>query len=182
VFGRAGSHEEGRTTRELACAESAGRFAPGRSATLGVALVVGVVLAACAPSATSGSAGAVVPGTVVVEMGNFFFKPAVITLKAGDRVTLRLINPSAIEHDFFAGRQPDPVAGRYADDFFKDVQVEVSGAGRATRETGAFRVLVEPLGTAQIVFAVPDRKGTYEIGCFLPGHYQAGMMGKLVVQ
>ena len=29
---------------------------------------------------------------------------------------------------------------------------------------------------------VPDRTGPYEIGCLEPGHYLAGMVGKIVIE
>lgn len=42
---------------------------------------------------------------------------------------------------------------------------------------------VEPGGFASVTFALPaDRRGEWEIGCFVPGHYEAGMKATLVVR
>lgn len=150
-----------------------------RPAPLRVALLLILALAA---ACGGGDLGPPPPGAIVIEMGNFFFKPAEIVLKAGERATLRLNNPSTVEHDFYVGQQPDPAAARYAVDLLKDVEVQSSGKARVMRGGGVFRVLVQPLGSAEITFTVPDRKGTYEIGCFLPGHYQGGMKATLVVE
>lgn len=129
-----------------------------------------------------GNLGTPPPGAIVIEMGDFFFRPANVTLSAGERAVVRLNNASSVEHDFYVGQQPDPVNTRYAVDFFRDVEVEFTGKGKVMRGGNVFRVLVQPLSAAQITFTVPERKGNYEIGCFLPGHYQGGMKGTLVVE
>lgn len=36
--------------------------------------------------------------------------------------------------------------------------------------------------TVEITFTVPDQKGSYDYLCSFPGHYTAGMTGKLIVE
>lgn len=146
--------------------------------------VLGALIAlACGAGATAsarpaGAAG----GAVEIEMGNFFFKPETIRVKVGERVTLRLMNRTTVEHEFMAGRRPNPGEGGYAEDLFKGVEVAASGGKAERGHGGGFEFEVEPGKTGELTFTAPDRKGTYEIGCFVPGHYQAGMKGKLVVE
>lgn len=121
--------------------------------------------------------------TVRIEMRNFDFLPATIGLRAGERVTLQFLNRSPLEHEFMAGQGKQAMGG-YETDFFKDVEVTAKG-GKVERggHSGAFELEVAPhMGTAELTFVVPDRPGTYEIGCFIPGHYEAGMKGILKVE
>lgn len=143
-----------------------------------------LIALACRAGATASArpAGQAAGGAVEIEMGNFFFKPETIRVKVGERVTLRLMNRATVEHEFMAGRQPNPGEGGYAEDLFKGVEVAASGGKAERGHGGGFELEVERGKTAELTFTAPDRKGTYEIGCFVPGHYQAGMKGKLVVE
>lgn len=140
-----------------------------------------LLLAACAPTVGGAPAGEASGRTVEVELGTFFFKPDPIVLKAGERVTLKLVNKSTVEHEFMAGQAPSTDGKGYAEDLFKDVETEVVGA-KVEREHAGFEVVVAAGKTGQLRFTVPAAKGTYEVGCFLPGHYQAGMKGELVIE
>lgn len=44
-----------------------------------------------------------------------------------------------------------------------------------------FHVHAEPGETVRASFVAPDEPGEYEVGCYLPGHYEQGMKGTLVV-
>lgn len=45
-----------------------------------------------------------------------------------------------------------------------------------------FMVQVEPGETVEVTFTLPeDRAGEWEIGCFEPGHYEAGMHATLTL-
>ncbi|MFQ5524550.1 MAG: plastocyanin/azurin family copper-binding protein, partial [Acidimicrobiia bacterium] len=57
---------------------------------------------------------------------------------------------------------------------------ESEGADHAD-DHGAM-IEVEPGGEITLRFTIPaDATGTYEMGCFLPGHYDAGMKGTVTV-
>lgn len=142
--------------------------------------VAAIIATACG----AGSSPRADVGTAVrIDMLNFAFAPQTIRLKAGERVTLRFVNRSPLEHEFMAGRGPEPMGG-YAEDFFKGVDVDTrSGKAERSGHGGAFELEVAPhMGTGEISFVVPGTKGSYEFGCFVPGHYQAGMKGTLVVE
>lgn len=150
------------------------------SAALG-AIIATACGGGAAPAARDGTAQG--GTTVQIDMSNFTFAPQTIKLKAGQRVTLRFVNRSPLEHEFMAGRMPDAMGG-YAEDFFKGVDVDTrSGTAERSGMGGAFELKVAPhMGTGEISFVVPGTKGSYEIGCFVPGHYEAGMKGTLVVE
>lgn len=140
-----------------------------------------ILLAACAPSASQPPTAAQ-PAAIQIELKDFAFKPSRITLKAGQSVTLKLVNSDVVEHELLAGRQANATDGGYREDLFKDVRLEIKGGKASSHGLPGNGVLVEAGKTAEVSFTVPDKKGTYEIGCFVPGHYVAGMKGTLVVQ
>lgn len=148
-----------------------------------VLVSLGIVGSACGGGTGPRSIGASGGGAVRIEMTNFAFSPSHLTLRAGQRVTLQLENMSPIEHEFMAGRDPMTMGG-YTTDLFKGIDVQAKGG---TTEhgghSGGFELKVPPhMGRAELTFVVPDRKGSYEIGCFLPGHYEAGMKATLNIE
>jgi uncharacterized cupredoxin-like copper-binding protein len=43
-------------------------------------------------------------------------------------------------------------------------------------------IMVEPGGQVELTLTLPaDAEGVWEMGCFIEGHYEAGMLGQLVV-
>ncbi len=158
-----------------------------RCLLVGLLLIgTGLIAAACAPATTSSTAAG--PQVVQVKMGEFYFKPQAIRLKAGQQVRIEIVNEGKIEHEFMLGREVEMEGGKpahYEKDFFDGIQVS------HTEEKGEFKL--EPMhgteveldegGKATLSFTVPtDRKGNWEVGCFAPGHYEAGMKGVLVVE
>lgn len=145
-----------------------------------LAPILALAAAACAPAGTPPAAQG---GTRVVQINleNFAFKPASVTLKAGERVTLKLVNVTDVEHEFTAGRQAQAATGGFREDFFAGVKLDTVGASSIVGHEGG-GVRVDPRKTGEVTFTVPDKKGSYEVGCFVPGHYLSGMKGTLVVQ
>jgi uncharacterized cupredoxin-like copper-binding protein len=53
--------------------------------------------------------------------------------------------------------------------------------GHHDEEGGDLYVQVAPGETGELLFTVPDDMTLYtEIGCLIPGHYEAGMAGEIV--
>lgn len=141
-----------------------------------------MTLSACAaPAAPAG-------GAITVELGDFYFKPVRLELPAGQTVTLQLINKGKVEHEFMIGREVEYHEGKpegFEHDFFAEVKVTytVEKGKVEQEEEHGFEVELEPGGKATLTFTVPaDRKGEWEIGCFVPSHYEAGMKGTLIVR
>lgn len=152
------------------------RIVTGLALTLAATACVAPSARPAGPAAADGSR------VVEVQMSNFSFAPSRLVLTAGERVTLRFVNMSPLPHEFMAGRKAH-AGGGYEEDLFRGVDVDVR-AGEGSRGHGdAFELEVAAhMGTGAISFVVPDRPGTYEIGCFEPGHYEAGMKGELVIR
>lgn len=117
-----------------------------------------------------------------ILMQNFAFTPNVLTLQPGEKVTLQFKNGDPIEHEFMAGRDPSPGHG-YGQDLFKGVETTPrSVAERGMGHGGDLVALRVPAGqTATMTFVVPASSGRYEFGCFVEGHYEAGMKGALAI-
>ena len=139
-----------------------------------------VVFAACA-----GTAGAdrEQGRKIEIQMKDFAFAPTVLTLEAGQKITLLLRNPDTVEHEFMAGREPMRDGG-YKQDLlaFFEIAPTPTADHAMGHGTEAVSVRVQPGGTATISFVVPGAFGRYEFGCFLPGHYEAGMKGALTIE
>lgn len=125
---------------------------------------------------------------VRITLGEFYFAPNVITLKSGQMVTFVLVNKGKLGHEFMLGRGPfrheDGMIHGYKYDFFRAMNLSFSGskgAAFAIEDTGT-EVALEPGASARLTFMVAaDRTGTWQFGCFVPGHYQAGQKGTLTV-
>lgn len=174
-----------------------------RRTLVGLLGAIGLVLSACSASASSSTSTSSPPESdpgrptqmpgvpsadvgrlIDITMDNFAFTPATITLRAGERVTLRFVNRSAIPHEFMAGRDVNPDGMGYRIDFFDGVDPVATGgmSGMEEEMGGGYELELQGGEIGEITFTVPDRPGTYEFGCFIPGHYQAGMRGTLVVE
>lgn len=163
-----------------------------RPAAIGAILVVVLALVLVGIGLTRGLGVAATPlfpssGGTRLAMGEFYFKPGTVTLQAGQQVTIELVNEGAIEHEFMVGRDVHREDNRpegYKHDFFAGVDIHYTiEGGELERKPGhGTEIELKPGGRAVLTFTVPaDRVGEWEIGCFVPGHYEAGMKGKLVV-
>jgi len=110
----------------------------------------------------------------VVEGRNWGFDPEVIEIPVGQRVKLTLVNDGRAEHDVEVG-------GLIAD------HIEIAGGMAHSDRLGgggheADVVAAHAMaGTNASVIFTPTEAGVYEFACTLPGHKEAGMVGKLIV-
>jgi len=140
---------------------------------IAIAFAAMLVIAACG--------GGVAPAggrTITIEMSDFAFSPSAIDLTPGERVTLTFRNVGAIEHEFMAGSEPMMGTG-YGQDWLARAKLD-AGKSHDTGHAGeGVRVMARK--SAELRLVVPAEKGEFEFGCFVAGHYEAGMKGKLVV-
>jgi len=137
-----------------------------------------LVLAACSSGAVPAGASAG-ERTITVEMRDFGYSPSTIKLAPGERVTLVVKNAGTVEHEFMAGR--NAMAGKGYERDWLVMAVGEHGSGHDMGHTGS-GTRVAPKNNASLSLVVPAEKGEFEFGCFVPGHYEAGMKGKLVVE
>lgn len=126
-------------------------------------------------------------GAIRIVMGEMFFRPDRVSVAEGQQVTIELVNEGVVEHEFMVGREVREEEGRpegYVQDFFEGVDTEFSGeAAELERGEHGTEVYAEAGGSGVLTFTVPNGSaGEWEIGCFVPGHYEAGMRGTFVVE
>jgi plastocyanin len=131
------------------------------SLILGVIMLLGLVLSACSGNAGASSSG----GTnVTITMADFSYTPATLTVPAGKVVNVTLINKGSVAHTWVLLKTPIQAP---ADDKAKgDTIVSQS---------------VDAGKTATFNFTAPAA-GSYQVVCDLPGHLEAGMEMKVIVQ
>ena len=135
--------------------------------------------------------------TVNIEMTDLAFSPKTLEVKAGETVRFVLVNKGQLLHEFNLGD-----AAMHAEHQKEMLKMQQSGAMTTTgmhhagMDHGAMgqgsmpmagmthddpnSVLVEPGKTAELTWTFTKATGL-EFACNLPGHYQAGMVGKLNV-
>ena len=111
---------------------------------------------------------------ITLDAEEWLFEPAVLEVPVGHRVELSLVNHGMVEHDVEVVGVP-----------VEDIEV-VSAVERHERlggghhDEGVIAAHAEPGTTATVVFTATE-VGEYEFACTIPGHKEAGMVGKLVV-
>jgi len=131
--------------------------------------------------------------SVEVVMGDMSFTPTAIEIKAGETVRFVLVNKGQLLHEFNLGD-----AAMHAKHQQEMLQMQQSGmltptgmkemdhGSMAGMDHGSMKhndpnsVLVEPGKTAELTWTF-SKATSLEFACNIPGHYQAGMVGKLTV-
>ncbi|NWA81972.1 plastocyanin/azurin family copper-binding protein [Pseudomonas sp. D2002] len=129
--------------------------------------------------------------TVEVVLQDISFSPKSLDVKAGETVRFVLVNKGQLLHEFNLGD-----AAMHAEHQKEMLKMQASGMLTATgmgnmdhsaMGHGAMKhddpnsVLVEPGKTAELTWTFAKATGL-EFACNIPGHYQAGMVGKLTVE
>jgi uncharacterized cupredoxin-like copper-binding protein len=151
---------------------SPGRRGPGRRwsvAAVAVAVAVGAAgLGVARLADRDAPPPAMGPGDVTVEIDveHSLFTPAGLRVVEGTRLRFVVVNGDPIAHELIVG--PPDVHARHAEGTEAEhpsIPGEVSvGAGLSAVTTFTF-----------------DAPGTFEFACHLPGHYEYGMRGEVVV-
>jgi uncharacterized cupredoxin-like copper-binding protein len=162
-----------------------------------LAVAAGMLVTAAPAPATSGV------HRVTLAMREFALQPAVLYLKAGERVELVLQNRGAAEHEWSAGRGlvDVPYEKGFRTDLLAILKPQVRGQGYHVEQLMTAKldaeesiegetarrlsqeVVVQPGGYAVLDFTVPQSaKGRWRMGCFLPGQYESGMYGAILIE
>jgi len=116
--------------------------------------------AAPLPAEVSGSGGET-DSEVVIEAGDFFFRPAEFTVRRGEPVRLVLENAGRAQHDLVV------------------IGLPIRDAGGRTRN--GFSLAVAAPGQTVSAVITPLESGRFEFFCSVAGHRQLGMVGTLEV-
>jgi uncharacterized cupredoxin-like copper-binding protein len=119
--------------------------------------VVGLLLGALLTACGGGAGGTGGTGSLVIEMGDLYFKPNTLTAKPGQTLQITLDNRGSLEHNF--------------------VLYDADG------QTVLFeKDAIQPGQKVNISLKAPEKPGTYQYVCTVPGHKEGGMVGTLTVQ
>jgi uncharacterized cupredoxin-like copper-binding protein len=138
--------------------------------------------------------------SVEVVMADMTFTPKSIEIKAGETVRIVLVNKGQLLHEFNLGdaamharHQQEMLqmqqsgmltpTGMKAMDHGAMAGMDhgaMAGMGHAMQHDDPNSVLVAPGKTAELTWTF-SRATSLEFACNIPGHYQAGMVGKLTV-
>ena len=130
------------------------------TATVGAMVVLAVTASGCAAP----------PRAIEVEAREFSYAPAEVRLERGKAYALRLRNEGALLHDWSIDRMP-----------MRDVRVEQSAAHYMHGSGPAMHMAAARGATSTLTFT-PTEAGTYDVYCAEPGHREAGMTARVVVE
>ncbi len=113
---------------------------------------------------------------IEVRTEDFRFVPDTITVKVGETIRLKLENYDPVLHD-------------YTTDEAEFIILEASGASHGDHDVDTeAQVSLQPLHIAaeanehgELVFEATDA-GEYVFYCSVPGHVEAGMVGKVIIE
>jgi uncharacterized cupredoxin-like copper-binding protein len=102
--------------------------------------------------------------------GKMMFVPNRIEVRRGEQIRFVLRNAGALEHEFVLATKQEN--RKHAEEMRKNPDME-------HEDPNMTRVAASK--TRELVWRFTKR-GTFEFGCLIPGHYEAGMIGTVVVK
>ena len=132
--------------------------------------------------------------TVEITLGDMYYEPDSVQVKAGETVRFLLKNEGALLHEFSLGNAAvhaehqkhmlmmqqmgmlTPTAMQHDMSKMDHSQHDMSGMAHDDPNT----VMLEPGQSAELTWTF-SQSTPIEFACNVPGHYQAGMVGKLTI-
>jgi uncharacterized cupredoxin-like copper-binding protein len=109
--------------------------------------------------------------TINVDMSDKMrFAPAELTIKRGETVRFRVRNSGQVLHEMVLGTMADLKA-----------HAELMRKHPGMEHDEAYMAHVAP-GKAETMIWQFTKAGEFHYGCLVPGHFEAGMIGKVVVK
>ncbi|NBB59414.1 copper-binding protein [Pseudomonas sp. ODNR1LW] len=130
--------------------------------------------------------------SIEVDMADMTFTPKSIEIKAGETVRFVLVNKGQLLHEFNLGdaamhaRHQQEMLQMQEHGMLTPTGMQamdhsaMAGMGHAMQHDDPNSVLVAPGKTAELTWTFSEAT-RLEFACNIPGHYQAGMVGKLTV-
>jgi uncharacterized cupredoxin-like copper-binding protein len=108
--------------------------------------------------------------TIEVGMGDDMrFSPSNIKLKRGETIRFVVKNNGALKHEMVLGNMKE--LKEHAEMMRKNPEMEHADPNAVT---------VEPGKTGELIWQF-TKTGTFDFACLVPGHFEAGMVGKIIV-
>ena len=130
-----------------------------------------LALVALVGACSAGGAAATPPTRTidVITTDEMRYEPATYDFAVGDRVLFRVQNTGKLVHEFFVGTAADQTTH----------ETEMQAGHSMHNHTNSVSVEPGQTQTLELTFA---RAGTLEVGCHVPGHWDAGMRGTITVR
>ena len=128
--------------------------------------------------------------TIEIKMLDNYYEPESISVKQGETVRFIIKNDGEFVHEFNIGTAAMHTAHQEemmtmfehgvleADKINYDMMKMDMGNGKTMEHNDPNSVLLEPGKSGEIVWKF-TKAGKIEFACNIPGHYDAGMMGKI---
>lgn len=108
--------------------------------------------------------------TIAVGMAdNMRFTPDKLAIKLGETIRFQVKNSGKVMHEFVIGTKAE-----------NDKHAEMMIKFPAMEHDEPYMAHVAPGKTGEIIWTF-NRAGQFEFACLIAGHYQAGMVGKIMV-
>ncbi|HVA54807.1 MAG TPA: cupredoxin family protein [Gammaproteobacteria bacterium] len=119
---------------------------------------------------------------IAVKADDIFFNPKSITVKAGETVKFIVTNTGQLPHEFVLGDRAEQAQHEKQMQAMRNMPMQgkdgISMPGMDNDPNGIF---IAPGETKTLVWTF-TRPGTVEYACHEPGHYAAGMVGRITIQ
>ncbi len=102
--------------------------------------------------------------------GKMWFSPDRVEVKVGEQIEFVVKNEGELEHEFVVGSRIENAAHAKMMQAMPDMQ-----------HTDPNAVRVAPGKTERLVWKF-SKPGSFEFACLVPGHYEAGMKGRIMVR
>lgn len=101
--------------------------------------------------------------------GGMLFKPASLKVKAGETLRLKFVNTGELEHEFVMDVHDGIMEHKAMMERFPEMEHDDPNAIR-----------LAPGASGEIVWTFANA-GEFDFACLIPGHYDSGMKGDIVV-
>ena len=170
-------------------------YSPIKTLTVVATLLFSTSVLADAGHADIGKPGkAPAQRTVEITLGEMYFKPEALGVKAGETVRFVLKNEGQLLHEFAIGTSDmhahhrEEMAMMMAHGMLTPTGInpERMNMDHGQMGMGSMKhddpnsVLVEPGKTMELVWTFP-KSGTLHVACNVPGHSEAGMVGQIAI-
>jgi uncharacterized cupredoxin-like copper-binding protein len=102
--------------------------------------------------------------------GTMAYSPAAVDVKKGEQIEFIIRNTGVLDHEFFLDSFEHNAAHKIAMQNNPEMQHHDANAARLAP------------GKDTVILWKFTKAGTFEFACLIPGHYEAGMHGRVVVK
>ena len=102
--------------------------------------------------------------------GKMMFIPDKVEVRKGEQIRFMLRNSGLLEHEFLLATTEENLKHAELMKKFPDMEHDEPNGKR-----------LKPNGTSEVVWRF-TKAGTFEYGCLIPGHREAGMLGTVIVK